>query len=429
MPRLLLVTYEFPPRGGPGVQRPVKLLKYLARLGWDASVVTVADPVTAVVDESLLADVPDSARVVRAWSLEPTRAVRALRSRRAPAVGGTGASGMPSGFVKLVQSAFVPDEKRYWTPWAVRAALVEAGRERPDVVVSTGPPHTAHLVASKVARRLGLPHVVDLRDPWVGYFNRRALTPVHAWLNGRMERRVMQRASAIVVVTGSMAEKYRARYPRLAERVHVVMNGFDPEDLQPLSAVRARGCRFVHTGVFSPPRSPRTFLEGLRLAEDSEPRLAEAVEVRFAGAGAEVESLAEELGVRSTVRGLGYLSHAGSLAQVAEAAVALILLSPGAESEVSLTGKVFEYLGLRKPILAVVGAGEVARLLNDMPWAVVADPREPRAVADAILRMAHACIGDVLERPRLEDAERFSRERQTERYAGILHSAVDEGTP
>ncbi len=432
MPRVLLVTYEFPPRGGPGVQRPLKLAKYWARAGVQVDVLTVRDPVTAITDGSLLDELPDSVFVHRAWSLEPNRLIRFGRRMLGKRTGTAGSAGSarltaaPSGLVSTVQSVFVPDEKRYWLPWALRKGRT-IGDGRVDAIISTGPPHTAHLVASRLASQWGVPHVVDLRDPWVGNVNRRYATGMLRRADVRLETRVVERAAAVVCVTEGMCRELVARHPRL-KRVRTIFNGYDPEDLMQVSTAEhvERTLRFIHVGTFSGDRRPDEFLAGLVLAEAGDSRIAKAVEVVFVGAGPEVEEAARKLGVRSRVFATGYLGHKDALSQLAAADVALMLLSEGRESEVSLTGKVFEYLGLSKPILGVVGAGEVEALLEGEMGCWLARPSDPGAISATVAEV-HARWSDAgLPRPASELTQRFSRLAQAEEYLALIEEVVRE---
>lgn len=431
--RILLVTYEFPPRGGPGVQRPLKLAKYWARAGAHVDVLTVKDPVTAIFDESLLEELPESVRIHRAWSLEPNRVVRfgkrvlgkpagAASSAKSP----TRLTSAPGGLIAAVQSLFVPDEKRFWKPWAVRLGRHLDG-SGVDVVVSTGPPHTAHLVASQLALEWGIPHVVDLRDPWVARLDKRYATGWHKRADARLEARVIDQAAAVVCVTEGMSREIAARYPRLGTGA-TMFNGYDPEDLEGVVPA-ARGdnkLRFIHTGTFSGKRRPDEFFRGLALAEAADARIADDVEVVFVGAGSDVEEAARSLGVRAAVHALGYLDHSGALSELAAADVALVLLSEGRESEISLTGKIFEYLGLRKPILGVVGAGEVESLLEVEQGCWLARPGEPAGIARVIADIHGRWRDGDLPQPSRELTDRFSRSAQADEYLALLDEVIRE---
>ncbi|MBE0417153.1 MAG: hypothetical protein IBX63_05270, partial [Coriobacteriia bacterium] len=188
MSRVLLVAYGFPPRAASGVRRAQKLAKYLPGQGWEVTVLTVQDPPAAALDASALAELPEQVRVVRAWSLEPTRLVQAIRRgvrggakrtsagegssprteseapSRPVAVASASYSGRSPAFVGAVRFFFLPDEKRGWLRYAVRAALSDTREAPVDAVVSTGPPFTGYLVGDRVAAALDVPHVLDFRD-------------------------------------------------------------------------------------------------------------------------------------------------------------------------------------------------------------------------------------------------------------------------
>ncbi|HEY3316909.1 MAG TPA: glycosyltransferase family 4 protein [Coriobacteriia bacterium] len=434
MPRVLLVTYEFPPMGGVGVQRCLKFAKYLPRAGWDVSVLTVADPPTALLDESLLAELPASVRVHRAWSLEPTRLIQLLRRRRSeptvsPALspsssGRAGFSGMPAWVIRVVQAFFVPDEKRLWRGPARREALSAVREDACDAVVSSGPPFTAHLVARDVARRTALPWVADFRDPWVGNYFFRPPTPLHGALQARWERRVVREAGLVVVVSEAMAEDLRQRYPDLpADHFRVIPNGFDPEDLPVPSAPSAEGpFTFAYLGVFQGAVSPDAFLAGLRRALDAGSLPADGVRVRLIGPrSASAEEAVERYGLRDLVETTGYLPHRRALAEAARAHVGLLVLPPGPRSRPILTGKLFEYLALGRAVLALVSPGDARALVEEARAGVVADPADPAAVTAAIASL-YACWreGRSLPSPDPSVVARYDRRKQAAALADLI---------
>jgi glycosyltransferase involved in cell wall biosynthesis len=341
----------------------------------------------------------------------PLQALRRLLGK--PASTGSGQagaySGAPSGFIRLVQACFSPDEKQLWSWWAVPAAVRDA-REAPiDVILSSGPPHTAHVIARTLSRRLGVPYVMDLRDQWVGNYFFKPLTPLNAWLTRRAEARCARDAAAIVTTAPTVTREIAERYPGV--RAETIYNGYDPEDLpSPLPAVPSAGpLRLTHAGTFSGRRTPRWFLRGMAAAEAADPSLVGRMEADFVGLGDEVEAMAAEEGVRSPVRGLGYLPHAESVARLASSPATLIILSEGPESRVTVPGKVFEYLAVRRPLLCLAGDGDVADLLADVPGTRTVAPEDPAAIARALAEMAAAWEAGTLLGPPACGAEPYAR--------------------
>ncbi|MBU2603227.1 MAG: glycosyltransferase [Actinobacteria bacterium] len=456
--------------------RSLKLAKYLPRLGWDVTVLTVADPPSPRRDPVLERQIPTQVAVIRAWSLEPERVAQWLRRRheryvrsrfgsrrdspRGPMTSlSPGARSLRVGQIgdsvrrlyRAFRGLWLPDDQRLWVPSAVKVAIRDAESRPPTVVVSSGPPHTAHLVGNEIARRLGVPHVVDLRDPWVGNPQRRSRFPLHARFVIRLEAKVLPGAAAVVTTAGSVAREVASRYPGL-RRVVTIHNGFDPDDIEtPLHALspcdqaepqaevadsggeQPSACpvgtdavlRIVYAGLFYGLRDPRHFMTGLALAKKREPRLAQRLEVVFVGSGPEMEELAQSHGVADLVRATGFLSHQETQAQVA-AAGATLVLQPGGDWGRCIPGKVFEYLGWRKHVLLLAGVGDLSELLSDIGGVTTVDPEDSERIAEGLLEMVEAWRAGRLSRPARDQIHQFSRVAVAERFARLLDEVVSD---
>lgn len=432
---VLIVAYEFPPKGGSGVQRVVKWAKFLPKYGWRAHILTAKDIPSGMYDETLLAEVPPESRIEATFSLEPTRLYRAvskLKPRRAgggasggPGGGGKrGATNLPNWAIRLFQLPFFPDEKIGWLPYAVAAGMRLIETESIAAIISTSPPATSHLVGRALHRRSGLPWLADFRDPWVGNTFKAPITPLHAAADRRLEARAVGAADIVTSANEATTEAFRKRYPAWAGRFHTLTNGFDPDDFKGLPPVPLdeTGFNIVYSGTFYGERNPRTFLSALAelCAEDA--ALAEAVRVYFVGpTDPETDRLIKESGLGERVTQTGYVSHKESVAYLMSAAVLLLIVSPGAESRGHLAGKVFEYLGAGKPILALVGEGEAAALIREAGAGPVVDPREAPAIKEAISGLFQAYrAGTSAFESKAEVVARCDRRDITGRLAGFL---------
>jgi hypothetical protein len=256
--RVLLIAYQFPPVGGAGVQRAVKFVKYLPGFGWRATVLTVANPSVPVLDRSLAADVPAGTEVRRARTFEPGYALKAAVS----AGGGVGrAGGMASGARgavkgmarRLANLALQPDPQVLWRPCAVREGM-RTLREAPHAaIMATGPPFSSFLVAARLARRSGLPLLLDYRDEWGisnAYLENKRVGPVSRSLQGRMQAAVVRRAGALVDTTDhSAAELRRVRDEAgSSARVDCISNGYDPDDFPDVAPAVPPADRFRNAG-------------------------------------------------------------------------------------------------------------------------------------------------------------------------------------
>lgn len=440
MKRLLLVTYEFPPKGGTQSQYAAKLAKGLAGRDWEVTVLTVADPPTALVDTALYDEVASSVRVVTAWSLEPTRLMQWLRRRRGigvqpPDQGGAmptpsatprGYSGMPDWAVRLIQSVFVPDEKALWAPYAVRAAVKDARATGPyDLIVATGPPFTAYRIAWRVARRLRVPWVADLRDPIVGT----PLVPASgpkAWLMRRFERTVARTASAVLASSETVAKSFRQRHPGSAGAVHTVPNGFDPADYA--GACERDAGRFVvaHVGAFQGLQSPRDLFAGIVAASGEREGFRGDVSVRLVGpVDPDSAAAAGEFALSDVVDVVGFVPHAHAVREMRCADVLLQVIGPDPRIAYAIASKLPEYLAAGRPVICVAPADtESARIVARSGAGWVIEPGDAEAMRRALLELHDRWRDGALPVPNPAVVAEFDRDRLLDDLSARLREMV-----
>ncbi len=437
----LLVSYSFPPVGGAGVQRVVKLAKYLPQHGVRPAVLTVSNPSVPVRDDSLLDDVR-GVEVSRARTLEPGYAAkRAAWRAQASAPRGEGGPGAGRRAVRALAGAarqlLFPDPQILWQP-AAHAALL--GRiaaappaQRDEVVLVSGPPFSQFLLAP-LARAAGLGVVLDYRDEWstlrTAYEMGRSR--VARALGDPLEAALLRRAHAVVTATEEFRENLLARFPFLdAGRVFAVPNGYDPDDF-PDDLPRPPDDRFVVTyaGTVFALTSARGLLGGLRRLHERSREAARSMRVRFLGRIVETEADAfagtEELGVERA----GYLPHAEVLRALSASHCTVCILDdvPGAER--IYPAKIFELMRLGRPVLTLAPpASALARLVQRHALGPVVHPRDEGAIADALgaaLReFARAPASALTWRnaPAGRDLGRFDRRAIAGQFADILREA------
>lgn len=428
---LLVVAWWFPPLAGGGVHRPLQFVRHLARRGLRVSVLTAAPPGDAPRDEGLLDRIPSGVRVLRVPLLDPFRIWARIRGARGAAAGnGTAAARAPAParWRDLVTEAIaLPDR---WLPWVVpaaaRAAVALRGDE-PELVFSTSPPHSVHLVAHALAGIFGAPLVLDFRDPWIGNPFRRYVAPIFARADSRLERRVVQAAAQVVVNTPALERQFRSRYPGIA-RLRTIPNGFDPEAFAGLPAPEGGGSpgrvEIAHYGQLYGLRSGRYLLEALALLRRDRPDAFARLRVLFVGSidgEAAFRALAAQLRVEEAVAFAGTLPHREALARQRRSDVLLLLGPENREPELQVPGKLYEYLAARRPILALSRrGGAIAELLETAGVAHErAEPDEPDAIAAALARRAERggepAVGDA--------PEAFGYDRLSDRLLDCLEDA------
>ncbi len=436
MRKVLYITYEFPPRGGPGVQRTVKFAKYLPACGWQPVILTIDDPPTGIIDAGLLDELPSDIVINRTYSLEPTRVVRRLRKllgrgggpNHGEAPQAISYTGLPPWVINVAKFFFIPDEKIGWRPWAVRAGLKLIKEEGIDVILSSGPPNTAHLIGAALAKKTGKPWVADFRDPWIGNYYTKPSSPLHGRVHASLERKVVSRASAVISVTPSLTEELAQRYPGRRLKFRTITNGFDGADFSRATpAPLSRKFWLTYTGSFRGEITPASLLKAVRalVAERSIDK--RDFGIRFVGAAE--ASIVEEIrraGLDDIVEVMGYVTHGESIEYLRQTTVAFLVLGGSEASKKILTGKIFEYLGSGKPILALVPPdGEAARVVNETKAGVVVAPDDISGIKEAVLKLYR----DFKEHKLAGGAEAaavsvYDRKNLTKDLAGLLDGLV-----
>jgi glycosyltransferase involved in cell wall biosynthesis len=296
-----------------------------------------------------------------------------------------------------------------------------------DAVYSTSPPESTHLVARRLHRRWRIPWVADFRDPWMNLHLLPPPTPFHRWLHRRMECSVMQEAW-VVVTTRWHEEQVRRRWPDA--RLLRIPNGYDAEAIEAIPPVRPPSdrLRILHAGMLTQERSAETFLEALAAVAGEDPEVARTVEVRFVGPREDrSERRAKELGLEGMVRFEDPLPQAETLKAEAASHILLLIKHRDDRYRGLVPGKLYEYLALERPVLALVPPGEARDVVEEHRCGEVADPTDAGAIADRLKKMIrHYRAGELDRVYRLRRPETFDRRRLAGELAGWLDRAARE---
>jgi len=413
--KLLLVTLYFPPAGGGGVQRPLKFASHLPALGIETHVLAPDDPKWVHEDADL--PLPTQAWVHRARYVGPRgrriadelhgRSGVDLVLRRASTVG---------------RRLLLPDENVTWNATAIPKAISIARSEGIDVVLTTSPPGSVHLIGAAVKKATGAKWVADLRDSIALHAHRSAEgVGARAKQKARagVARLVAHQADAIVTAAESIAVETRGLNP--SGRVVTIANGCDFDDFAGLEYVRGDRFRLTHAGSFFGKRDPKPFLQALADAGLDD------VTVRFLGDFRPGDrDLMESLGLADRVELIDHVPRRESL-RLQRDSDALLLLIPeaGGRGRGVLSGKVFEYLAAERPVLAVVPPdGAAAELVRDTGAGLIAPPEDVPAIRDAILELHARWRAGKLDGTPLspEWREQLSRATRVEELAELLES-------
>jgi glycosyltransferase involved in cell wall biosynthesis len=413
--KVLLVSMYFPPAGGGGVQRPLKLATHLPALGIETHVLAPDDPKWLHRDEDLRP--PTQAFVHRARYLGPKARLPSEELR------GLSGSDLVLAQARLAgRRLLLPDASVTWAPTAVPAAVRIVRSEGIDAVVTTSPPVSMNLIGAAVKRLTGIPWVADQRDSVLQNadrrFERRAVRAKEKALE-RVVALVARRADAVVAVSQAIADEVRAFEP--AGPVRVIPNGCDFDDFIGLDYRRGERFRITHTGSFFGKRNPRAFLSALASTG------LEDVVARFVGDFRSVDrEWVRDLGLGDRLELLDYLPHRRALELQRDSEANLLLLPEAAgRGKVVPSGKIFEYLAAERPILAAVPTdGAAARLVRETGAGVVVAPEDEQGLREALIglhaRWRAGQLGDgYLDE---EQRRRLSRKARVEELAELLWS-------
>lgn len=427
MKRALVITYYWPPVGGSGVQRWVKFAKYLPSEGWQPVIYTPENPDLSSIDESLLKEIPSEAEIIKRPIIEPYGIYRKLTGSKGqikieanPGGGGKGS------FLKRLSmwvrgNLFMPDPRCMWIGPSVRF-LKKYLKEHPvDVIVSTGPPQSMHLIARKVSLATGIPWVADFRDPWTRIFYFKHLR-LEKWAERKhhiLEQKVLDDATAVVAVSPLVQQDFAAM---TSTPVHLVTNGYDESDYVE-DIVTDGNFNVVHTGLLTAEGNPVELWKALgeKCANDAD----FAAKFRLVLAGKTDGKVLEDISAAGLDRYLadyGYIDHNKAVLLQRSASVLILPIREEPETKAILPGKLFEYLAARRPVLGVgTSEGAMATVLQQTGAGKIfnwEDHKEISAYINDIWNHAREGKEIIPE----ADIEKYSRRMTTKKMVEIFNS-------
>lgn len=420
MKRILIISYYWPPGGGAGVQRWLKMARYLPEYGIEPVILTVQPEYATypVTDISLEKDIPPTLEVHRTKATDYFRMFS--RNKSAVPSAGFASQGKPSFIEKLARfvrgNFFIPDPRKGWNSFAYRKACELVKSQNITTIITTSPPHSTQLIGLKLKNKFPAIHwIADLRDPWtdIYYYNEFYPTLPARMADRRYEKAVITRADTIISVGKRLSELFSGRYPSSPGKFKVIRNGFDPDDFTGQVPTTPERFTITYVGTLSQSYNIVALAESLQALHNS----GKDFVVKFTGMVSDEQKrlLHEKLPPGKLVFN-AYCDHNEAVKEMLGASLLLLLIPEHKSSRVILTGKLFEYIATGKPILCIGPVdGDAADLVKALPNGQAVDYNDSGAITGFLTT---SMDGSLPAREYLPES--FSRKAGTAALAAIL---------
>ena len=440
MKRVLIISYYWPPTGGSGVQRWVKFAKYLPSEGWEPVIYTPENPEQLAVDESLGAEVPADTEIVKTRIVEPYEMYKKLlrksgHSKEAVEVNPVNAQN--KSFLQKVAmwvrgNLFRPDPRCLWIGPSVRF-LKKYLKEHPiDLIVSTGPPQSMHMIGRRLALETGLPWIADFRDPWtkIFYFKHLSMTKATKKWHEKMEKKVLDDATCVVAVSPLVQQEFQAM---TQTPVELITNGFDECDFHDKPFAMAAGgpdmpFTITHTGLFAADGNPTVLWDVLAEKCSSCPKFKKLLRINLIGKTDEqiIKAICD-VGLEENLQDMGYQHHARAIDEQRKASLLILPLRKEPEYKAVLPGKLFEYLASWRPVLGIGQPdGAMSMILNNTKTGVVLDWEDRTSIERYIDMCWEKHLAGQLKVANT-DISQFTRRNLTRRMAQLFDRVTRNG--
>lgn len=388
--KVLIITYYWPPSGGAGVQRWLKFCKYLPEFNIIPIVLTVDDKKATypVLDVSLTKEINPELVVVKTNSFEPLSYYQRISGRaQVPFAGFANDSSnnwkhQISRFIR--GNFFIPDARRGWNKYAIKAAEQLIKEHNIDTVITTSPPHSTQLIGLYLKRKLNIHWIADLRDPWtdIYYYSMMNHTSIAKKIDSKYEVNVLEQADQVVVVSQFIKKMFAAKSPLIdANKIAVIPNGFDEEDFASTvqAAVKSKSFVLSYIGTFAADYPIHELIEVFESILEKEPQF----EVHFTGSIVPEIKLLLQSKLGKQVQFRGHVSHSESISYMQNADALLLVIADVPNNEGILTGKLFEYLATQKPIICIGPKhGNAAAIIDECKAGKTFDKSEKQLIRE-----------------------------------------------
>lgn len=422
--KILIVTYYWPPAGGPGVQRWLKFVKYLPYFGYKPIVYIPDNPSYPILDANLLDEVPEDVQIIREKIKEPYQLAQFFASKKTKKI----SAGLIPAARKLTRvekillwirgNLFIPDARVFWVKPSVKKLLQIIDEQNIQTVITSGPPHSLHLIGMALQKKANIRWIADFRDPWttISYHQSLRLSEFARKKHLKLEQEVLKNADQILV-TSEVTKKEFLKKTR--KPIHVITNGFDPIEINSIELDKSFS--IAHIGTFLSERNPRIFWKTLKEICRENVNFKNDFRLKLVGrVSQEILDTIAEFRLEKYVDNLGYVSHQEAIRIQQSAQVLLLVEIDSPQTRCIIPGKLFEYMNSKRPILALGPDGsDVESILKKTQSGTYFEYDQKEALKAQILALYEQFQQNNLK-TEPTGLEKFTRKKLTEKLVKVL---------
>jgi glycosyltransferase involved in cell wall biosynthesis len=430
MPKVLIITYYWPPSGGSAVLRWLKFTKYLRDFGWEPVIYTPANPESQEIDDSMLKDIPAKLEILKTRICEPYSLYKWFTGKKqserlgVALMSGKRKLGLFSKVSLWIRSnLFIPDPRMLWINPSIKYLSKYLRQHPADVIISTGPPHSMHLIGLGLKRKLGVKWVADFRDPWtnIDFYRDLLLTRCADRHHKRLERKVLEGADYVITVSPGMTEEFKLMG---ITKLATITNGFDEE---PSTNYKTDTSKFtiVHLGSMPKSRNPENLWQVLADLVKVNKDFASKMQIRLVGkADQTVHDSIRAHQLHDYLVQDEFIPHAQTLELLKGSAVLLLCINNTPNAKGILTNKFFEYLSAQRPIVALGPSdGDAALILQETGAGKIFDYYNTDALRIHVMTLFDLYSQDNLKIHSI-NIEKYSRKNLTGQLAELLNKII-----
>jgi len=425
--KVLIITYYWIPSGGSGVQRWVKFTKYLRDFGWEPVIYTPENPEYPSEDLSFVKDIPENVTVIKKPIWEPYNIYRSLFGKKNETINAGFISEEKKGLKHKISfwlrgNLLIPDPRVFWVKPSVDFLKKYLTENKIDTIVTTGPPHSVHLIGKRLKKQL--PHInwiADFRDPWtsVYYFKDMHIGFIANAIHRQLERSVIKSANRVIVVSDGMKQEFEQIRPE----VDIITNGYDTETVENKSITTDKKFSISYIGLLTERQNPEKLWQVLAELCEEIPDFKSNLEIKLTGKidHSAIESI-KNCNLSSQLIHSNYIPHSEAVIMQRQSQILLLLMLNQPNTGSILTGKLFEYLAAKRPILGIGSPnGDAAKLLNETQAGVMIDFEDTESLKKHLKIYFEQYKSDNLS-VNSASIEKYSRRELTAQLVKLLHT-------